>query len=122
MYLYEIPPGASSSPYHYECVDEWLLVVAGTVVVRTPDGERTLHQGTIARFEAGAAGAHKISNRSDAGARVLLFSAAGAPAVSVYPDSDKIGVWTEEQPEGLIFVRGSAVPWSHGEAGWEQAD
>ncbi len=32
-------------------------------------------------------------NRSDASARMLMFSSARVPAVSVYPDSDKIGVW-----------------------------
>src|SRR4029453_17578728 len=28
-----------SFPYHYEYVEEWLLVVGGVVVVRVPDGE-----------------------------------------------------------------------------------
>ena len=30
-------------------------------------------------------------NRSESPARVLMFSSSRAPAVSVYPDSDKIG-------------------------------
>ena len=44
------------------------------------------------------------------------------PAVSVYPDSDKIGVFPGEQADELIFERGAAVPWSEGEDGWERAD
>ena len=38
MFLYELEPGESSSPYHYEYEEEWLLVVDGSVVVRVPDG------------------------------------------------------------------------------------
>jgi uncharacterized cupin superfamily protein len=39
MYVYDVEPG-DSFPYHYEYVEEWLLVVDGEVVVRVPDGER----------------------------------------------------------------------------------
>ena len=33
MYLYDVDPG-ESFPYHYEYVEEWLLVVDGAVAVR----------------------------------------------------------------------------------------
>jgi len=121
MFIYDLAPGQSSSPYHYEYEEEWLLVVAGTIVVRTPDGERTLERGDIVRFPAGPAGAHKIMNRNEEPARTLLFSSARAPAVSVYPDSDTIGVWAGDDTNDLVFERGSAVPWAHGEEGWNKA-
>jgi uncharacterized cupin superfamily protein len=121
MFIYDLAPGQSSSPYHYEYEEEWLLVVAGTIVVRTPDGEHTLERGDLARFPAGPAGAHKVMNRSDEPARTLLFSSARAPAVSVYPDSDTIGVWAGDEMNDLVFERGSAVPWAHGEEGWHKA-
>jgi uncharacterized cupin superfamily protein len=120
MFIYDLAPGASSSPYHYEYDEEWLLVVDGTIVVRTPDGEHTLERGEIVRFPPGPAGAHKVMNRSDAPARTLLFSHARGLAVSVYPDSDTIGVWAGESND-LVFERGSAVPWAHGEEGWNKA-
>jgi len=122
MFVYDLEPGSSSSPYHYEYEEEWLLVVEGTVAVRAPDGEHTLTRGDIVCFAAGAAGAHKVMNRSDAPARTLLFSNARTPAVSVYPDSDKIGVWSGDESDDLIFRRGTAVPWSDGEEGWNRAD
>jgi uncharacterized cupin superfamily protein len=123
MYLYDVDPGTSSCPYHYEYVDEWLLVVSGSVAVRTPDGERNLEAGALVRFPAGPEGAHKIMNRTDSPARTLLLSIDHGPAVSVYPDSNKVGVWPEEFDEdGLIFVRDSAVPWAHGEDGWNRPD
>lgn len=121
MFVYDLEPGRSSSPYHYEYEEEWLLVVEGTIVVRAPDGEHTLERGTLVRFPPGPAGAHKVMNRSESPARVLLFSRARVPAVSVYPDSDKIGVWPGDESDALIFRRGAAVPWSDGEEGWDQA-
>lgn len=121
MFIYDLGPGESSSPYHYEYEEEWLLVVDGTVVLRVPDGEHTLERGDLVCFPPGPAGAHKVMNRSESPARTLLFSSAGVPAVSVYPDSDKIGVWPGNEADELIFRRGSAVPWSDGEEGWEKA-
>jgi uncharacterized cupin superfamily protein len=121
MFIYDLAPGQSSCPYHYEYEEEWLLVVDGTIAVRTPDGERTLERGDLVRFPPGSAGAHKVMNRSGSPARMMMFSNARAPAVTVYPDSDKIGVWPGEAADDLIFRRGTAVPWSDGEDGWEKA-
>jgi uncharacterized cupin superfamily protein len=121
MFLYDLAPGQSSSPYHYEYEEEWLLVVDGTIVVRAPDGEHTLQRGDLVCFPAGPTGAHKLMNRSPSPARALMFSSSRVPAVSVYPDSDKVAVWPGNEADELIFERGSAVPWSHGEEGWERA-
>jgi len=121
MFVYDIAPGASSSPYHYEYDEEWLLVVDGTVVLRSPDGEHTLERGDLVRFPRGPAGAHKVMNRSESPARTLLFSRVGSGlAVSVYPDSDTIGVFAGGDND-LVFERGTAVPWAHGEEGWNKA-
>jgi uncharacterized cupin superfamily protein len=115
MYIYDLSPGQSSGPYHYEYEEEWLLVVDGAVQLRTLDGERTLQRGDLVCFPRGPAGAHQIVNRSDSPARTLMFSSSRVPAVSVYPDSDKIGVWPGNEADDLVFRRGTAVPWSDGE-------
>jgi uncharacterized cupin superfamily protein len=73
-------------------------------------------------FPPGPAGAHKVMNRSEARARTLVWSSSRVPAVSVYPDSDKIGVWPGDEENELIFRRDTAVPWAHGEEGWQRAD
>ena len=112
MFIYDLPPGERQSPYHYEFEEEWLLVVDGTLVLRAPDGEHTLGRGDVVCFPAGPAGAHQVINRSQSPARTLMFSSSRTPAVSVYPDSDKIGVWAGEQKNDLVFSRGTAVPWS----------
>ena len=121
-FVYDIAPGEASCPYHYEYVEEWMLVVAGEAAVRTPEGERAVAAGGLVRFPAGPAGAHKIANRGELPCRVLMFTRRSAPAVSVYPDSDKIGVWpSEDGTDDGFFVRSSGVAWSHGEDGWDRA-
>jgi uncharacterized cupin superfamily protein len=120
MYVYDLQPGQSSSPYHYEYEEEWLLVVDGTIVVRAPEGERTLERGDLVCFPPGPGGAHKVMNRSHSPARTLMFSSSRSPAVSVYPDSNKVGVFPDDKDE-LFFRRDTAVPWSEGEEGWDKA-
>ena len=107
MYLYDLDPG-ESFPYHYEYVEEWLLVLDGSVVVRVPDGQANLVRGALTRFAPGPDGAHQIINRGAAKARVLLFSRAALPAISVYPDTDTIGVWPDDDSE-FYFKRSGAV-------------
>jgi uncharacterized cupin superfamily protein len=103
--LFDIPAGESLCPYHYEYVEEWLLVLAGTVIVRVPDGQHELERGEIVRFAPGPEGAHKLSNRGQEPARVLMFSSAREPAVAVYPDSDKLGVWPGNPDDRLMLRR-----------------
>jgi uncharacterized cupin superfamily protein len=119
MYIYDLSPGQRQCPYHYEYAEEWLFVVDGTIVLRDPDGERSLDRGDIVCLPAGPAGAHQISNRSELPARTLMFSSSQVPAVSVYPDSNKIGVWPGNKDDDLVFRRDTAVPWAYGEEGWE---
>jgi uncharacterized cupin superfamily protein len=107
MYLYNIEPG-DWLPYHYEYVEEWLLVVSGVVVVRGPDGEVELGGGALTRFAPGPDGAHQIINRGAAKVKVLLFSRTALPGISVYPDTDTIGVWPDDDTE-FYFKRSDAV-------------
>jgi uncharacterized cupin superfamily protein len=111
--LFDVPPGQSLCPYHYEYVEEWLLVLEGEVIVRLPDGETPLQKGGLMCFEAGPGGAHKVSNAQQQTARVLMFSSGREPAVAVYPDSDKIGVWTGNPDDKLMLKRadGQADYW-----------
>jgi uncharacterized cupin superfamily protein len=107
MYLYDLDPG-ESFPYHYEYVEEWLFVLDGSVFVRVPDGEVEFARGALTRFAPGPGGAHQISNRGATKARVLLFSRAALPAISVYPDTDTIGVWPDDDTE-FYFKRSGVV-------------
>ena len=103
--LYELPPGQSLCPYHYEYEEEWLLVLEGSVVVRTPAGEEEVAGGRLLCFPAGPSGAHKATNRGRSSARMLMFSTSREPAVAVYPDSDKIGVWPGNPDDTVMLHR-----------------
>lgn len=113
--LYQVPGGESLCPYHYEYVEEWLIVLHGELELRAPDGISTVSEGDVVRFPAGPAGAHKLTNLGGAAARVLMFSSAQEPSVSVYPDSGKVGVWAGADDRNLLFRRDSAVDYFEGE-------
>ena len=103
--LYEIPPGQGLCPYHYEYVEEWLIVLDGALSLRVPEGERQLERGDVVCFPTGPDGAHKVSNAGDEAACILMFSSAAEPAVAVYPDSDKIGVWPPNRDDKVMLRR-----------------
>jgi uncharacterized cupin superfamily protein len=106
--LYEIRPGEALCPYHYEYEEEWLLVLDGSIELRTPDGTEELRRGDVVCFRPGPDGAHKTTNRGSEPARVLMWSSAREPAVAVYPDSDKVGVWTPNKGDKIMARRADA--------------
>jgi uncharacterized cupin superfamily protein len=114
--VYELPPGVSVCPYHYEYGrEEWLLVLAGRPTVRTPEGERELAPGDTVCFPEGPRGAHKVTNAGEVAARVMIFSTKGMPVVFVYPDSDKIALGVPNPDDYLIVRRSSNVEYFDGE-------
>ncbi|MFL5953067.1 MAG: cupin domain-containing protein [Gaiellaceae bacterium] len=112
MSVYELPPGQSICPYHYEIgFEEWLVVLTGRPTLRTPEGDRELRAWDAAFFPDGPDGAHKVTNNTDETLRVAILSNKGDPGAAVYPDSDKVGVW----PPGKLFKLGDAVDYWDGE-------
>ena len=110
--VYELPPGNSVCPYHYEpgC-DEWLIVLVGRPTLRTPDGEQELQPWDAAFFPPDETGARKVTNRTDETVRVAMLSTHPEIGTAVYPDSNKVGIW----PPGKLFELDSAVEYFHGE-------
>ncbi len=116
--LYELAPGQALCPYHYEYgEEEWLLVVAGRPTVRDPDGAHELEPWDVVFFPRGPEGAHQVRNDSAQIVRVLLWSNVVVPTATVYPDSDKIGIWTGNRADDLMVRRSSGVPYFDGEGG-----
>jgi uncharacterized cupin superfamily protein len=111
--VYELPPGQSICPYHYEIgFEEWLLVLSGRPTLRTPAGERELRPWDVAFLPDGEAGAHKVTNRTDETLRVAMLSNKSDPGAAVYPDSDKVGVF----PPNKLFRLADAVDYWEGES------
>jgi len=116
--VYELPPGQSICPYHYEYgEEEWLLVIEGTPTLRTPEGEEQIGPWEIVFFPMGPEGAHRVYNRTDATVRVLMFSTRKEVAVAVYPDSDKVGVFTGNKADNVMVRKSSDVEYFDGETG-----
>jgi uncharacterized cupin superfamily protein len=114
--VYEIPPGQALCPYHYEYAEEeWLIVLAGRPSLRVPDGVHALEPWDVVCFRPGPAGAHGLRNDTGEPVRVLMFSSIKHPAATVYPDSDKIAVWTGNRADDLIALRSSGVDYWVGE-------
>jgi len=110
--VYELNAGQRTWPYHFHHgVEEWLLVLDGEPVVRTPDGEQTLRRGDLLCFPTGPAGAHTVTGPG----RVLIFSSVAETSVAVYPDSDKVGPRPHDDADRLTFRRGDAVDYWEGE-------
>ena len=118
MSVYELPPGQSVCPYHYEYgEEEWVLVLSGRPTLRTPDGERELAPFDAAFFPIGPDGAHQIRNDTAATVRIAMWSTVITPSATAYPDSGKVGVWTGVEGENLMARRSGHVEYYDGELG-----
>jgi len=110
--VYELPPGQSICPYHYELAEEeWLVVLAGSATVRTPEGDQVLGPWDAVCFTTGEDGAHKVTNATGDPLRVAMLSTKPPISLCIYPDSEKVGVW----PPGKLFRLGDAVDYWEGE-------
>ena len=110
--VYDLAPGQSAFPYHYELGrEEWLLVLGGRPTLRDPDGEEELAPGDLVVFLEGEEGAHKVTNNTDETVRIAMISNKEEPSVSFYPDSGKVGLW----PAGKLFRLADEVDYFDGE-------
>jgi len=116
--VYEIPPGQAICPYHYEVgEEEWLLGLEGTPTLREPEGSEVLAPWDVALFPRGPEGAHGVRNETGETVRVLMFSTVIVPTATVYPDSDKVGIWTGNPGDDVMVRKDSAVGYYEGETG-----
>jgi uncharacterized cupin superfamily protein len=110
--VYDLPPGQSAFPYHYELGrEEWLLVIAGRPTLRDPDDEYELEPGDLVVFPEGEEGAHKVTNGTDEPVRIAMLSNTEEPSIGFYPDSGKVGIW----PAGRVFRLADEVDYFDGE-------
>jgi uncharacterized cupin superfamily protein len=114
--VYELTPGQSICPYHYEYpFEEWLIVLVGEATLRHPGGETMLGPWDAASFPPGPEGAHKVTNDGDGVVRVAMLSGKSDINIAVYPDSEKVGVWSGDGEVKHLFRRESAVDYFDGE-------
>jgi uncharacterized cupin superfamily protein len=111
--VYELAPGQGMHFHYHLQREELLVVLEGTLAVRTRDGWEDAPRGEVRAFPRGERGAHGYENRSDKPVRLLMFSEQNAPNVSVYPDTNEVGIFDAPHPKdrrfGALFNIADAV-------------
>lgn len=99
--LFEIPPGAATFPLHAHFAnEEMLLVLAGTLTLTSADGStRELAAGDVVACPAGRSGAHRLDNKGDEPARVLIVSTMKAPEINEMLEDGSY--WVRDYAPGL---------------------
>jgi uncharacterized cupin superfamily protein len=99
--LYELPPGKRSWPYHYHTGNaEAIYVLDGSGLVRTDGDPEAIEAGDYVAFPPDERGSHQLVNDGDEPLRYLAVSTMNEPDVTVYPEMNKVGVFTGSPPGG----------------------
>lgn len=111
--VYQLDPGDEMVFHYHVQREELLIVLDGPLSLRTSEGWEALPTGEVVAFPRGERGAHGFRNDSDEPVRVLVVSEQNAPNVSVYPDTNQIGVFDaarrSERRFGALFDVADAV-------------
>ena len=91
--LYLLQPGDEMVFHYHVQREELLIVLEGTLSLRSAEGWETLPEGEVVALPRGERGAHGYRNDTDEPVRVLMVSEMNGPNVSVYPDTNQIGVF-----------------------------
>jgi uncharacterized cupin superfamily protein len=83
--LYELSHGGGIAYHFHHSREELLVVLRGTLTLRTPAGVREVNEGEVVLFPAGPDGAHGITKEGDEPARYLMVSTLVPGDASEYP-------------------------------------
>jgi uncharacterized cupin superfamily protein len=111
--LYELAPGEKMVFHYHVQREELMIVIRGSVAVRTADGWEDLPEGEVVAFPRGERGAHGYKNKGTQPVRLLMVSEMNGPNISVYPDTNQVGVFDAgprtERRFGALFNVSDAV-------------
>jgi len=88
--VYELGAGNFVVYHFHHGAEEMIIVLRGTLTLRTPEGERVLEEGDVVHFPAGPDGAHAVRNDTDTLVRFVMVSDHPSPEVVEYPDLGQI--------------------------------
>jgi uncharacterized cupin superfamily protein len=114
-------PGKFSFPYHFHrLAEELMMIISGSLTVRTPKGFEVLNTGDLIFFEMGETGAHQFYNHATEPCTYLDIRTLITIDVCEYPDSGKILYG----PPNEIYKKDTQVEYFMGEdmtpAKWEE--
>ena len=111
--LYELEPGEEMVFHYHVEREELLIVLEGRLSLRSATGWEQLPEGEVVAFPRGERGAHGYRNDADKPVRVLMISEMDGPNISVYPDTNQIGIFDAGQRAqrrfGALFNVADAV-------------
>jgi uncharacterized cupin superfamily protein len=111
--LYELQPGEEMVFHYHVQREELVIVLEGRLGLRSAAGWEELPEGEVVAFPRGERGAHGYRNDGDEPVRVLMISEMEGPNISVYPDTNQIGVFDAGQRArrrfGALFNVADAV-------------
>src|SRR5947208_13629587 len=111
--VYELQPGEEMVFHYHVQREELLIVLEGHVGLRSAAGWEELPEGEVVAFPRGERGAHGYRNNGEEPVRLLMISEMEGPNISVYPDTNQIGVFDAgpraERRFGAVFDVGDAV-------------
>ena len=118
--VYELRPGEEMVFHYHVQREELLIVLEGQLSLRSANGWEELPEGEVVAFPRGERGAHGYRNDGDTPVRVLMISEMNGPNISVYPDTNQIGVFDAgrraQRRFGALFNVADAVQDYGGEA------
>ena len=74
-----------------------------------PTASASSSPGDLAVFVEGPDGAHQVINKTDEPCRVLILSSKAPIAVVHYPESGKVGIWTQAGGGYQTLLRADAT-------------
>lgn len=99
--LYVLSPETESWKYHYHTAnEEAIFVLDGEGRVEMAAETNPIQEGDYISFPVGEDGAHRVFNDGEKTLRYLCFSTMIEPDVSVYPESNMIGIFAGAGPGG----------------------
>jgi uncharacterized cupin superfamily protein len=105
-------PGQYSFPYHFHRnAEELMMVISGSMTLRSPEGFEIIGEGDIVFIETGETGAHQFFNHTNESCQYLDIRTLFGIDVVEYPDSGKINI----MPGFEIFEKSSRVNYFKGE-------
>jgi uncharacterized cupin superfamily protein len=111
--LYVLDPGEEMVFHYHVQREELTVVLAGRLSLRTAVGWEELPEGEVVAFPRGERGAHGYRNDGTESVRVLMVSEMEGPNISVYPDTNRIGIFDAgrraERRFGALFDVDDAV-------------
>jgi uncharacterized cupin superfamily protein len=103
-------PRTGFPSYHvHHATEKLLLVLRGEPTLRTPNGERHLHESDVVHFPVGAAGAHQVLNRSQQVVRYLMVAAHSYLDIIEYVDESKVIAYSHAES----LLQGTSLFFSH---------